>query len=203
VIERILLAGASTLAVLLASCASPPKDDRTIAAEVEPVCSFCHGNQGHAKNPAFPNLAGQHAEYLDVQLHNFRDRSRGDSRAHVYMWGVAANLSDGTIAQLAAHYASMPAAAGTADPTPRSESGRKIFHEGIERQDVPACVGCHLEYGEGAREVPRLAGQNRAYLERQLTAFASRDRANDIMHETTKNLTSEQIEEIARYLSTL
>jgi cytochrome c553 len=36
---------------------------------------------------------------------------------------------------------------------------------------------------------PRLAGQHQAYLARQLEAFASMARANEIMHENSKNLT--------------
>ena len=60
---------------------------------------------------------------------------------------------------------------------------------------------CHGDKGQGAGPIPRLAGQHRSYLEGQLEAFASNQRANEIMHETSKNLTAQEIKEVAAYLA--
>ena len=54
---------------------------------------------------------------------------------------------------------------------------------------------------EGNDSFPRLAGQHQAYLERQLAAFVSMARANEIMHENSKNMTDVQIRQIAAYLA--
>ena len=62
---------------------------------------------------------------------------------------------------------------------------------------------CHGAKGEGNAAFPRLAGQHSAYIERQLEAFASNARANIIMHENSKNLTLEQISEVAAYVGSL
>jgi cytochrome c553 len=48
---------------------------------------------------------------------------------------------------------------------------------------------------------PRLAGQHRSYLEKQLEVFATGLRANAIMHEPAKNLTALQISQLAAFLS--
>ena len=64
-------------------------------------------------------------------------------------------------------------------------------------------MSCHGEKAEGNGPIPRLAGQHRAYLVRQLEAFAALARANEIMHEMSKNLTPEQISEVTAYLATL
>ena len=42
------------------------------------VCAACHGPQGLAIAPNFPNLAGQSATYLYVQLNTFKNGQRKD-----------------------------------------------------------------------------------------------------------------------------
>ena len=167
------------------------------------VCSSCHGPGGHSISSTFPRLAGQQKDYLITQLTAFRERKRADPHAQTYMWGMAAQLSDSTIVALATYYAAQPPAPGTPDNSPEAEAGRKIYTAGIPAQRVPACSGCHGAKGEGNSAFPRLAGQHRAYIERQLEAFASNARANVIMHENSKNLTAEQIREVAGYLGSL
>ena len=174
--------------------------DNELAAK---VCSTCHGPAGQSIAPTFPRLAGQTAEYLDTQIKAFRDRTRADPHARAYMWGMAAQLSDEAIAGLAAYYSSLPPAAGNpADPAEVAK-GKQIFMEGIDSEQVPACHACHGEQAQGIGAVPRLAGQHRRYLERQLEAFASNLRANEIMHDNSKNLTAAEISAVAAYLSSL
>jgi cytochrome c553 len=164
-------------------------------------CSTCHGAQGISVSPTFPKLAGQQAVYLEAQLKAFRDRSRADPHAQAFMWGMAAQLTDATIAEIAAYFAAQPAGAGTpADPA-EVTAGRRIFEGGIEAQHVAACQSCHGQKALGAGPFPRLAGQHRGYLERQLEAFATNLRANEIMHENSKNLTALQISQVAAFLS--
>lgn len=67
------------------------------------MCAACHGPAGISPMGMFPNLAGQHKEYLEKQLKMFRDGSRVDPT----MNPTAASLSDEDIANLAAYYASL------------------------------------------------------------------------------------------------
>lgn len=42
------------------------------------ACTSCHGAEGRSNNPLWPNLAGQKADYLLKQLHDFRAGRRKD-----------------------------------------------------------------------------------------------------------------------------
>lgn len=72
------------------------------------VCAACHGQNGMAQVPMYPNLAGQNEAYLVSALKAYRDKQRNGGQAPV-MQGQAAALSDADIANLAAYYASLPA----------------------------------------------------------------------------------------------
>ena len=67
-------------------------------------CAACHGSDGKSTDPAWPNLAGQHETYLEIQLKAYRS---GD-RKNAVMNGMAAALSDADIAELATWYAAQP-----------------------------------------------------------------------------------------------
>lgn len=70
------------------------------------VCATCHGAEGIATMPAYPNLAGQNAEYLVSALKAYRDKQRQGGMAAI-MQMQANNLSDEDIANLAAYYSSL------------------------------------------------------------------------------------------------
>jgi cytochrome c553 len=164
-------------------------------------CSTCHGARGISVSPTFPHLAGQQAAYLEAQLKAFRDRSRADPHAQAFMWGMAAQLTDSTIAEIAAYFAAQPPAKGTPAGSAEIASGKKIFEEGIAAPQVQPCQSCHMPNAEGNAVFPRLAGQHRGYLERQLEVYATGLRANPIMHESAKNLSALQISQVAAFLS--
>lgn len=63
-------------------------------------CVACHGQAGVTANPTFPNLAGQNATYLAIQLEHFRD----GRRHHPLMSPVAESLSEQDIQDLAMYF---------------------------------------------------------------------------------------------------
>jgi cytochrome c553 len=193
------------LPILLAlgACNSGEQRGDTVVQGTIHVCSSCHGLAGRSISPTFPRLAGQQHDYLVTQLKAFRDHTRADPHAHTYMWGMAAQLSDATIDGVATYYASQTPASGTQGDPALMAAGKKIFEDGIEVREVPACWTCHGEKAEGADAIPRLASQHTGYLEDQLTNFASMARANDVMHENSKNLTQEEIRAVAAYFGSL
>jgi cytochrome c553 len=194
------------MALAITACGSTGPESSgagsTVAATLH-VCESCHGRDGRSISPTFPRLAGQQKNYIVEQLKAFRDKTRADPHAQTYMWGMAARLSDPTIDAIAAYYASQTPVAGQASDSPETVAGKKIFTEGIPSESVPACMACHGENAEGNGPIPRLAGQHQAYLARQLEAFASMARANEIMHENSKDLTPQQISEVTSYLASL
>ena len=66
------------------------------------VCHACHGPTGQAVQPIYPNLGGQHQDYLIKTLQGFRD----GSLQNAIMSGFAVNLSDTDIEDITAWYAS-------------------------------------------------------------------------------------------------
>jgi len=164
------------------------------------ICSACHGPEGRSVSPVFPRLAGQQSAYIVLQLDAFRGHLRGDPNAQAYMWGMASQLSDDTIKELADFYAGQKPVPGQAGDPALVAAGKKIFNDGIPAQGVPACSSCHGANGEGATAFPRLAGQHVDYLVAQLQGFQSGVRSNaPIMLAVVRTLTAEQVKAVAAY----
>ena len=167
------------------------------------VCGACHGVDGHSTNPMFPNLAGQKAWYLAQQLKEFRAHTRGDPYAVGYMWGMASQLSNASIAALAKYFSEQKPSAGTAHPAARIREGQQIYHQGIPSEGVPACAACHGPNGLGNAHFPRLAGQHAEYIRKQLDSFRSDMRDVMIMHAICTTLHVRQDRALADYLASL
>ncbi len=73
-----------------------------------PSCNDCHGPEGPRRNPAYPLLAGQYADYLVVQLEQFAGGYRGGSDYAHLMQRVAPRLSRAEMEAVAAYYAEAP-----------------------------------------------------------------------------------------------
>jgi len=176
------------------------------------VCAACHGPQGLAIAPNFPNLAGQSATYLYVQLKTFKNGRRSDP----IMSGQATALSDADMRNLAAYYASLPPKpSGHADATFR---GGRLFLDGDPARGVPPCQGCHGPVGQGPRvysgdapqppwaTFPRLHGQSMIYVTKALTDFSSGARRGTsnarIMHGVAQTLGDADIQALSTYIAT-
>ncbi len=90
---------ATTLFTSAAYAAGDAAAGKTRAA----TCAACHGPNGKAPNPVWPNLAGQNAPYIVKQLKAFKDGSRKDP----LMSPQAAALSDKDMEDLAAYFSGL------------------------------------------------------------------------------------------------
>ena len=79
------------------------------AARRIPACVACHGPGAEVRNPHYPRLAGQHADYLQLQLTLFNNGMRGGSAYAPIMHTVAGSLEPRDIRDLAAFFSSLPA----------------------------------------------------------------------------------------------
>lgn len=70
------------------------------------MCASCHGANGKAISPTYPNLAGQNAAYLELALKAYRAKQRTGGMASM-MSGMAAPLSDTDIDNLAIYYSNL------------------------------------------------------------------------------------------------
>ncbi|WP_111979510.1 c-type cytochrome [Algibacillus agarilyticus] len=70
------------------------------------MCAGCHGMDGKALIPTYPNLAGQNEAYLVSALKAYKAGERTGTQAGI-MAGMAAALSDEDVANVAAYFASL------------------------------------------------------------------------------------------------
>ena len=88
-----------------AGAAAIAHGDVDAGARKSAVCGGCHGASGVSVNALWPNLAGQHVQYLDKQIRSFRDGGRRDPTMQPFV----ATLTDADIADIAAFFASRSA----------------------------------------------------------------------------------------------
>lgn len=105
-LKNVTVAGVFALAAALPALSAAGDVDAGKAKAA--VCAACHGQNGMAAIPMYPNLAGQNETYLVNALKAYRSKERNGGNA-VIMQAQAAALSDDDIANLAAYYASLPA----------------------------------------------------------------------------------------------
>jgi cytochrome c553 len=158
-------------------------------------CAHCHGLDGNSTSSAYPTLAGQTKEYLLRQMKDFKDGRRKNSM----MSPSIAILSEQDMQELADYFSAQNATRGSSKPEP------EIVAQGKKIAEDAQCVSCHQPGYKGLNEFPRLARQKYPYLVKQLKDFRDGARTNDngIMAPTAKNLTDEQIQALAQYLSSL
>ena len=175
------------------------------------VCFSCHGPDGNSQNPVWPRLAGQNAVYIAEQLHLFKD----GIRKNPVMQPMAAGLSDQDIDNLAVFFAAQTPVGLEADPS-YWKSGQALYLHGDETHGVPACAACHGPLGRGnpAAGYPALEAQQSVYVVSQLQNYANRTRYSGanattaspnsvIMFDIAKNLTPEEIRDVASYVQGL
>jgi cytochrome c553 len=167
------------------------------------TCGACHGLNGRSESPTFPNLAAQTAPYLELQLHAFKDQTRADPDAQAYMWGMAAQLSDVSISELAAYFSKQSAAEGKNGNATLIAQGKQIFVEGVPGRQIPACKSCHGAQAQGIGPFPRLAGQHAPYLLKQLLVIQSVLRTAPVMHGVIKDLNRDQMQAVVAYLESI
>lgn len=198
--HRLLLGAA--VAPLLALAASPAlaQGDLERGKEKAAVCGACHGLDGNApdgapEGQAYPDLAGQTARYLYLQLKDFKE----GRRKNPLMSPMAANLSKQDMYDLAEYFSKQKHAPSdfAVDPAKAAE-GKKVA-------DAALCTMCHLGGFSGQNEVPRVAGQEYDYVVKQLKDFRAKHRTNDAgnMASVSRGLTDAQIEALGHYITGL
>jgi len=170
------------------------------------ACIACHAADGSTLLPEYPSLAGQGAKYLYDQMLHIRSGERNIP----LMAGQLDAMSDETIANIAAWYASLTPRQGQALDMSNLEDGEQIYRAGITEKSVSACTACHGPSGTGnvPAGFPSLKGLSRTYLVQQLKAYREGERTTDermggMMRDTAHQLTDAEIEAVANYISGL
>lgn len=100
--KKILLASLILALPSFVSAAGDPVAGKAKAA----ICATCHGANGIAIAPIYPNLKGQKAPYLVNSLKAYKSGQRKGGMAAI-MVPQAMALSDADMANLAAYYSSL------------------------------------------------------------------------------------------------
>jgi cytochrome c553 len=184
---------------------APSAKGRGPAAAV--VCQACHGVNGEGAPAAkIPRLAGQSADYLDKQLHDFAS----GARISEVMQNFAKPLSEADRAAVAAYFASLTAP--YIAPNPRATDsqlarGHQLAHQGSEPERVQACDNCHGPDGSGVpHSAPYLAGQSADYLAAELQSWREGRRKNDagqLMSSMVPRLTDADVSAVSAYFASL
>jgi cytochrome c553 len=205
-----IMAITTMFAAVAALAAEPPfKGDAGKAQSiVTQVCAACHMADGNSLIAVNPKLAGQIPEYLHKQLTNFKAAGgKKAERNNVVMAGMVANLSPEDLRNLAAYFAGQAAKPGAAKSKDLVALGQKIYRGGIAGKGVAACASCHGPNGAGMpSQYPRISGQHAEYIEIQLKAFRTGDRANDpnsSMRTVAGKLSDREIQAVADYAAGL
>lgn len=189
---------------LLFSAASAQQESATDVAPLVQTCVACHGPQGQGVG-TYPRLAGLGEAYMKRQLDLFASGERADA----IMKPIASGLSEEQRQRVARYFSELPVQpgeqAGTDDML--DHPGRTLAIHGDWQRDFPACVQCHGPGGRGIGEdFPSLAGQPAGYLEDQLRAWRSGERAAGpmgLMGHIAEQLDEEDLEAVADYFASL
>jgi cytochrome c553 len=176
---------------------------------VTQICAACHGADGNSVAPANPNLAGQVADYITVQLSHFK----AGIRVNPTMQAMAATLSDADMQALGVYFSKQkPKGLAARDPA-LVKNAQRLWRGGDAIAGTPACAGCHSPTGVGIpKNYPRLAGQYADYIYAQLKAFKAAERGADqagkdvngrIMSAIAQKLSDAQMKAIADYAAGL
>jgi len=159
------------------------------------ACIACHGPAGNSTIPGTPSLAGQPAQFISVQLFQFREGNRKDP----VMSPLAANLSNADMNDLAAFFSAQK----PAPPTHKTDPANAAAAPTLARQFN--CVQCHGPALLGLQHIPRLAGQQFEYLKTQLRGFKAQTRADldGNMTSAAQALTDKDIDVLVDYLAGL
>lgn len=159
-------------------------------------CASCHGINGRSFKVNYPILAGQAAPYVLRQLRDYKQGLRHDPN----MDAIVPQLSEADMRDLAAFFAAQKPSSSSSESDPtKAIRGKKI----AERAQ---CMSCHIGgTGSSGRQFPRIQGQHRNYMVKQLKDFRDGRRANDrgIMHRIAQSLTDADIEDLSSHFASI
>ncbi len=188
--SRALAAAALLFLSLPTSAQTSPS--ALVPAQV-PLCNACHGPNGNSQIPLTPSLAGQPKVFIENQLVLIREGVRDIPQ----MKGLLDALKDPELVALATYFAAQ------APAKPTGTVNKETFDRGQALAGKMLCGTCHLPDYSGRQQMPRLAGQNEAFLAYSMKQF--RDHAglgrDTVMSASLFGLKDNDLADLAHYLA--
>ncbi len=164
---------------------SPYEQGRKLAA----TCAGCHGEDGNAKVPGTPTLAGQQPHYLVAAIHEYHQ----GERATAAMKSMMRNATNLELENLALYFASQ---------TPAQRAAPVRGDAAAGEPSSAMCGGCHGARGVSAdAATPSLAGQDFGYIVKAIKAYRT-TRKNWGMQRYVAGLGDKDIDNIAAFYAT-
>jgi len=183
----------------VATMKAMPKGDigKGKALYTEGYCVSCHGDAGVPLTEGAPTIAGQDPFFTYKALLDYQRAVLHIDDKSLVMIAAATPMTEQDMADLGAYLGSLPRPQKIDDPT-------KLPGHDIARM----CRGCHGQTGLGGKNHagPALAGLNPFYLKRQLEAFQTGRRHNEInymMFNIMGTWSQKQIDDLVAYYSAL
>ena len=185
---------------------SVPAGPASLQAKIA-MCLGCHNIPGYqASFPEVhkvPKIAGQSAGYIEAALAAYKT---GD-RKHPTMRGIADQLSEQDIKDIAAYYSKLGQEGAAAAPAkPSNEPSPQV----AALLQKAACVSCHgANFATPvAPNYPKIAGQHKDYLFVALKAYKTENNAavgrnNAIMGGIAKQFSTAELKALADYVGGL
>jgi len=169
--KKSITTGSGLLLAALLLVAAP-----AMASKLTDKCDNCHGKDGNSTDEKVPTIAGFSAVTIEEIMEEYRsgerpaDKYKPKNGEETDMVAIAKKLSDDQIKAVAEHYASK-----TFKPH-KQPFDAKLAKRGA-KVHKKRCEKCHSDNGSNADDdAAILAGQWRAYLERQFELIQSKER---------------------------
>lgn len=180
-------------ALLILACSGSHAGNTARLDGLVGVCISCHGAAGITSAEEIPAIAGQNEAYLYESLKNFKEGNRPSPQ----MRGIARELGEDEMRQLAHHFAHQPYVRSVqpADPA-RAARGKEVY--------ARLCQLCHLDAGKSTTyaDYPLLAGQSLTYMLKGIKLILDKRRRVEIIkHEMLELVAREQIEDAIHFFA--
>lgn len=185
------------------------------AAHFQGTCAICHGTPKQSVNPIFRHMLPHPP---DLQLHAphwTREQLFWIARHGIQFTGMPAwsgENRDDEVWAVVAFLEALPSmtkvdyrryASGHSET--QNYATEKFVSAGRPRLDLTACSRCHdsADAAPTSPYIPRIAGQDEAYLKRALHDYQDDTRQSGFMEPVASDLDDEQIERLAVYYASL
>src|SRR3981081_545492 len=187
------ISGVAALWALLNACTTPLLAQSL--EEQDQVCAGCHCAHGKPVDNTIPNIWGQQAGYIYIELRDFK---RGDRKSDI-MQPIVSTMERDDMQAYAEYFSKKPW-----PDLGQPRAPKDVVERASNVNRSVGCTGCHLDHFQGDGTVPRLAGLSREYLTKTMTDFRTRARGNNPgMSDLMLATAPEDLAALAEYLSGL
>src|ERR1700693_5090475 len=128
------ISGVVALAAVL-NVSTTPRHAQSIEEKTQ-VCAGCHGADGKPADETIPNIWGQQAGYIYIELRDFK---RGDRKSDI-MQPIVSSMERDDMQAIAEHFSKKP----WPDLGP-PRAPKEITYRASGANRSVGCTGCHLD----------------------------------------------------------